>query len=49
MGVDNMEKMTREDEMQIRETMRERYCAPKRVRRLAPPPVDTLAPTKWDS
>jgi len=47
--VDNMEKMTRDDEMQIRETMRERYCAPRRARRLAPPPVDTLAPTKWDS
>ncbi|HEY5306389.1 MAG TPA: hypothetical protein VIJ52_06955 [Pseudolabrys sp.] len=47
--VDEMEKMTEEEEAQIRNVMRERYGAPMRGRRAPPPPaVDTPPPTKWD-
>jgi hypothetical protein len=46
--VDDMEKMSREEEAQLRSVMRERYGAPPKSRGLPPPPVDTPAPTKWD-
>lgn len=46
--MENMEKMSREEEAALRTDMRERYGATKRQRRSREPAEEVLAPTKWD-